>query len=291
MKKFPSFLIAVMLLVGFGGCTEIRNIPSGFAGKILTPSGWQDRILTSGQIDIGDEQWGGRYNTLVLLEVTSTTVKEQFLQKTGTEDGEDHRVTTKDGTVLTADVYIRAIVPDDKTVRDDVYLQITPSNSKDDGRVKWISVETIYDRFARMDVRAKAREIFTQYEDYPDVIAHLDEINEKVNAVVLETFRQNGVPLTLQNAAVSNVKPDEKLWAAQNIKASADAQVEAINKIGAAMRQNPEYGAFLGWESLKEIAKNGSEKGVNTIIITPGGNGGDQWASAEYLRQQLGRAK
>ena len=68
--------------IGISGCTtNVVNIPAGFVGKMLTPTGWQDKWLEAGQVDLGVKNSNGTYNTLVLLEVTSTTVKESFLQE------------------------------------------------------------------------------------------------------------------------------------------------------------------------------------------------------------------
>jgi hypothetical protein len=45
-----------------------------------------------------------------------------------------------------------------------------------------------------MDVRGKVRGIFADYDDYRDVHANYDKINEKIATMVLATFKENGVP-------------------------------------------------------------------------------------------------
>lgn len=285
MKSRMRLLGGAILALVITGCgQEYKEIPAGHVGRVLTATGWQEQVREAGMVDLRDTDMQGRYSVLVLLEATSTTVKEQFLAK-GT-DSEDHRVLTKNGTPLTVDLYTRALLPENESVRNAIFVQVTPEDTGD-SRIKRITIERIYDRFARMDVRGKVRGIFAQYEDYEAVYANYDEINAKIATAVLETFKQNGVPLKLQNAQLSNVKPDETIWAAQNIKVAADAQVVAIDKVGAAYRRNPEYGIAKKWESLIQIVEKGGQNGTNTVIITDGRSGGEEWASAEYLRQRL----
>lgn len=284
--------LALVALLGLTGCgSYYREIPAGYVGKMLTPTGWDQKTLEAGQVDLGKTDNAGRYTVLVLVEATSTTVKEQFLGSEVNPDKEDHRILTKDGAPLTVDLYVRVMLPDSEKDRNALFVQITPKKFEADPRVKVITLGDVYERFARMDIRGKVRGIFAGYAHYRDVYVNYDEINKKISAMVLETFKENGVPLRLQNAQLSNVKPDQRLWDAENKKAAAAAEASAINTIGEAMRKNPDYGQFLKWQSLQKIAETGSTKGTNTIIIADGGSDANAWAAAEYLRQQLSTEK
>jgi hypothetical protein len=53
------------------------------------------------------------------------------------------------------------------------------------------------------------------------------------------------------------------VWDAENQKAAALAQVEAITKVGAALRANPEYGLFKKYDTYEKIS---SKVGTFTII-------------------------
>lgn len=65
-------IIATALM--FASCENVvRTIPSGFVGKELTPTGFADEILESGQVDLGATNNNGTSTSLVLLEVTTTT--------------------------------------------------------------------------------------------------------------------------------------------------------------------------------------------------------------------------
>lgn len=294
MKEIGKLILitifAAIALVALVGCDhEYREIPPGYIGKVLTPTGWDTKIIEAGQVNLGQPDAEGRYNVLVLVEATSTTVKEQFMGKENSPDKEDHRILSKTGTPLAVDLYVRMMLPDEEDpARNNIFVLVTPKQIGNDIRVKVITLEDIYNRFAQMDVRGNVRGIFASYEDYKRVYESYNEINTKIAAMVLETFKLNSVPLKLQNAQLSNVKPDEQLWAAENRKAAATAEAQAIGTIGQAMKANPEYGEYLKWQGLRNIAEVGSRSGTNTLIITNGSSGNDStWAAAEYLRQQL----
>jgi hypothetical protein len=65
---------------------------------------------------------------------------------------------------------------------------------------------------------------------------------------------------------------DQSVWEAENQKAAALAQVEAITKIGTALRANPEYALFKKYDTYEKIKdKIGSftiiEGNPNGIVI------------------------
>jgi hypothetical protein len=290
-RKFATAVIAVVVgviaavvLVNMWR-NNVKEIPAGYVGRILTPTGWQDKIYEAGQVDLGVKNHNGTYNTLVLLEATSTTVKEQFMSAVTSLDRQDHRVLTRNGTPLAVDVYVRAMAPDDPKERNNIFALVTPARSAGDPDVSVITIKMVYDRFASMDVRGKVRAAFAKYNGYEDVYSNYDDLNRKIEELVLDTFKANGVPLKLQNSQLSNVKPDESLWAAQNQSAAAQAKVSAINAIGAALRAYPEYLTFMKWETVKETGKSG----MNTIIIDGNQNSPytPSFAAAEVLRNQL----
>lgn len=260
----------IVLIVGlfFIGCSnDFREIPAGYVGKILTPTGWQKETREAGQVDIKPRNSDGSYSTLVLLEATSTVVKESFGQVNEAQK-EDHRILINK-TPVTVDVYIRLMVPAEDKYRNAVYSQITPENAGD--RVSKITVQRIYNQFAQMDVRSGTRAVLQKYNDVYWITSNLDSINMKLGAMVIETFKKNGVPLFVQNVTVSNVKVDESIWVAENQKAAALSQVEAINKIGAALRANPEYMIFKKYDTYKDLANSGKVGNFTIIEGNPGG--------------------
>ncbi len=268
-----AMLIAAFAVMAFTGCTEIKNIPPGYVGKILTPTGWQAGYLEPGQVDIGDLSAQGQGNTLVLCEAANITLKEQFLGKDSKEntDGEDHRLLTKDLVPVATDIYVQLglKLADDGSGRfDEKYLDmifstVTPATT-DDGRVRLITLQMVYDQWAKLNVRSRARSIFSKYADDRDVMSHYQQVSDEVSNMVIEVFRESKVPMYLAQASLGNVKIDEKVWAARSGQAAANAVVQQIDEIGAAMRRNPEYGIYMKWKAVEEAGKNPA----STIVIT-----------------------
>jgi len=254
MKRFLCAIVCLGIVALFGCSNEIREIPAGYVGKILTPTGWETGIREAGQINLGQVNSDGTYSTLVLLEVTSIAIKENFGTAGSNKDAEDHRIIVNK-VPLTVDVYTRCMIPSEEKKRDAIFAQVTPVGTSTN-RVSLITIKMIYEQFAMMDIRSGTREVFSKYQNFDQINNSLDSINIQLGRMALTTFTQNGVPLTMQNMKVSNVKPDISVWDAENKNAAALAQVEAINKIGAAIRDNPGYITFKKYETYAEIAKN-----------------------------------
>ena len=285
MKPQIYLLSSAILLCGCTG-PAVRSIPAGYMGKVLTPTGWEQTTRTAGQVDLRAPDSIGNFSVLVLLEATSTTVKEQFLEANASaakQDNTDHRVTTKDGAPLSVDVYIRAMLPDDEPTRDRIFTLVTPIADPQDERVRRITIQNIYERFAQMKIRNNIRMIFSGYSTYKEVAAAYGTLNDRIANMVVRTFNEDHVPLKLQDVQLSNVKQDPAVFKAQNDLAAAEAQADAIAKIGEAIRKNPEYREYMKWQSLKEIAATGTQKGTNTLIVVDGAAGAP-WAQATYAR-------
>jgi hypothetical protein len=259
-----KFILIIFTFFFIGCWNEIREIPAGFIGKKLTPSGWDKGILEAGQVDIGTENGDGTYTTLVILEATSVSTKESFGQAVNV--GEDHRILIGK-TPVTVDVYVRMMVPREPEKRNAIFAQITPKRTGE--RLSTITVAQIYAQFAQMDVRSGIREVLQKQTDVGYITTHLDEFNDKLGAMAIRMFERSGVPLLVQNVTLSNVKMDQTVWDAENQKAAALAQVEAINKIGAALRANPEYGLFKKYDTYEKISSK-----IGTFTIIEGNPGG-----------------
>jgi hypothetical protein len=273
IQLLTVLLIAVAVL-GLSGCTaKVVNIPPGYVGKVLMPTGWKDGVIESGQVDIGQTDTDGRGNRLVLLEATSVTIKEVFDKANQNNNNEDHRIITMKGNnkmPLAVDIYVQVMVPDDPKMRDSIFAQVTPVPEKDNDRVSKITLEQVYNQFAKMTIRGKTRQIFTGYAGYDDVMLKYEAVSSLVAGMITNTFTVNKVPLKLIAGQLSNVKADETVWKAENDKASAAATASAIEQVGVALRSNPGYLEKYKWDVLKEIAG----KQNLTIIVNDGRAGG-----------------
>lgn len=270
MRRFSMVgLIAMLALLV--GCEYWVEVPAGYIGKIITPKGWADEVHESGSEDIGEPVGNEPASRMVLLEVTSNTVKESFsagvVGKSG-QKSEDHRIMIGNAPIA-VDVRIRVMVPEKQAVRDDIYTQVTPRNTRTK-RVQIITAQMIYDKFAKQDVRSGTRAILCgDYHKFEDINKDMKKANAKLYVMVQDLFKRNSVPLILQNVSISNVKPDETVWKAENQNKAAMAQVKVIREIGKELRKNPDYLTFMKWEKLSEM----NAKGVSITIIDgkPGG--------------------
>jgi len=268
MKKTLLLLSAVVFLF-LTSCQTIIPVPPGFQAKLLTPSGFEEDVKGPGQVDIGKQTAQGVGNQLVLLESTAMTVKESFTQKlnTETQEKEDHRLRTSDGTPLNGDIYVQIGVPTDKSVLDDVFTSITPTQTDND-RVYLVSIVRIYEQYAQMTIRGKIREIFAGYKSAEDVMSNIEKINGQITLASHEIFNNSGAPVLLMSVSISNIKEDDEILASKNALIAASNEAQSIEMIGRAMRAFPEYNKKYELDVIAKFA----EKDGNTLILTMGGD-------------------
>jgi len=230
---------------------NVKSIPAGYIGRVLTPKGWNKDIHEAGQVDLGMVNNEGQGNVLVLVEATSKAIKEQFLEHDprNEDDKADHRVMTKKKIPLDMDCYVRVVVPDDYEARNRIFALVTPQTTKDP-RVRIITLQNIYDQFATMDVRGSIREIVADYDDDTAILHDLRNVNGKIAQAAIDVVKRNRVPLLVQNSQISNMKADDAIWQAEIKKASADAEAAGIEKVGNALRMNPAYVDYMKWKTL-----------------------------------------
>lgn len=255
-----SIMILIFATLFIGCSNDFRQIPAGYVGKKLTPSGWDKGILEASLVDIGVKNHDGTYTSLIILEATSVSLKESFGMAVAS-GGEDHRILIGK-TPVSVDVYVRMMIPQDPDRRNALFAQVTPQGSSED-RVSVITIQKVYSQFAQMDVRSGVRSVLQKETDVYKIINNLDSFNEKLGAMTIEMFQKSGVPLDVQNVTLSNVKMDASVWEAENQKAAAIAQVEAINKVGAALKANPEYLMIRKYDTYEKIK---DKIGTFTII-------------------------
>lgn len=264
MKKLKFLLLSIVVLLLSSCQNTVVNIPSGYVAKTLTPTGFDTKILSPGQVDIGIVGDNGQYSSLVLLEASTITTKESFGQSHGNTDKEDHRVMTKK-TPLTVDIYVQMAIPKDVTLRHNAFSSITPKPTEID-RVSVIKLEDVYTRFAKMTVRGKVRGIFSKYNDWTDVMNNYDKVNAEIGLMVIQVFRNSHVPLELISVQLSNVKEDQRIWDSKNEQEAALQKVKSIEAIGAAMRNNPGYIQIRKWEVLEKIIESPNSAKISLIV-------------------------
>jgi len=152
MKKVTLSLIVLLTAIILWGCSSnYSTVPPNFIGKILTPQGWSDGIIESGQVDIGQTNANGLENTLVLVENSTVTVKESF-SKTNEED---HRISTMNpekSPPLSVDVRVQIGLPTEKNQREAIFSMVspqgrregTPGSDRNSERTSYIYLDSIY---------------------------------------------------------------------------------------------------------------------------------------------------
>ena len=265
MKHLALVFLAVATLF-LTSCQDIVNVEPGYQAKILAPSGFESEVKGPGQVDIGQLR-NGVGNQLVILESTAMTVKEPFTQKVNqeTNEKEDHRLRTSDGTPLNGDIYVQIGVPTDKTTLDDVFTSITPRKTSNN-RVYEVSIVDIYNQYAQMTIRGKVREIFAGYENAGAVMANIAKINGEITIAAHEIFNNSGAPVLLMSVSISNIKEDDEILKSKNELIAATNEAQSIALKGAAMKKNPDYLKLRELEVIEKFA----ETSGNTLILTIG---------------------
>ena len=269
--KMRNLLLMLGAVILMSSCQNVINVPPGFQAKILTPTGFEDDVKGPGQVDIGKESGAGVGNQLVMLESTAMTVKEPFTQKINKETNEkmDHRLRTSDGTPLNGDIYVQIGVPTDKTVLDDVFTSITPTQT-DNRRVYRVSIVDIYKQYAQMTVRGKVREIFAGYKTTSEVMSSIEKINGQITLASHDIFKNSGAPVLLMSVSLSNIKEDDEILASKNALIAAENEAQSIKMIGEAMRKYPEFNEKYKLDVISEFAKQTG----NTLILSMDDDGG-----------------
>lgn len=264
--KVVGMLGLLVVMLALTGCFRQVQVPSGYVGKLLHPSGFDSKLLQPGQVNIGSASIVGKQSKLVILEATTITIQEQFRAREQSADGQDHRILTRDGVPVSVDMYVRIALPDDTDTLNSIFLLATPTPT-DNPFISTISLQSIYYRFAEMDVRNRIRDIITRYANFQELLTNYTEINRLVALAAVDAFKASTIPLKLQDAQLSQVLPDPQVWDSEVKRKAAQAQIETIEQVGQAMISNPGYQEFLKWQSLEKIAASG-----DLIIITDAGS-------------------
>jgi regulator of protease activity HflC (stomatin/prohibitin superfamily) len=272
MKRFGLLCVFICLAAFATGCnSDMRNVPPQYVGRILTPTGWENKLYSPGQVDIGQLDMNKRGNSLVLIQMSAFAIKEQFLGAQATEDKEDHRVFTADKTPVTLDVRFMFTSPDAINDAESVKRFFTlgnPAPTQGDERVMHITLDSIYKEQAQLQVRGKIRDIMGKFNNFDEAFLHRDELNTQIRKIVSGVLEERKVPLVLVDCQVSNIKPDSLVWENQIKIQAADAEIQAMKKLQAYLDENPTARLIFVLGKLKEIAQIASEKGNNTIIIS-----------------------
>lgn len=288
-------ILSLVALVFITGC-EMRfaNVPPNDIGMMLTPTGYENKVYSPGQVNIGKEDTDGEGNKLVLIQRSGIEVKEQFIGAAGSEDKEDHRCLTRDNAPMTLDVRLMFALPDYEKpegmkdlnrifqLGNPQEIENGPKEMK--GRVLRISGESIYADQARQQVRGRIRQICSVYENFDAAFIAASGTGPKsmtrhVEEAVASILREKQVPLRLLTAYVSNMKPDSTVMDAISAKKAAEKRVEAISELTKFLSEDSTGVRWKVYQMqvLQEIVSTANTNGHNTIyMVDVGGANGVQ---------------
>lgn len=282
-KNFFITSICFVMLCLLTGCSNYADIPPNSIGMMLTPTGYEDRVYTPGQVDIGEEDTSNKGNKVVLIQRSGIQVKEQFIGKEGSVDKEDHRCLTADDSPVTVDVRILLALPDyekpeGKKDLARIFLLGNPepvANASPAGRILQITAESIYAEQAQQQVRAKIRQIVVGYKNFSALSkAFADEgengLTKKIETAISSSLVQQSIPLRVVSASVSNLKPDQSVVEAVAAKQAADERVKAIKTLTDFISEDSTgvRGKIYTMQVLQEIVSKANANGHNTIFMT-----------------------
>lgn len=281
-----NFFVIVILGLMSGllvGCQNYADIPPNDIGMMLTPTGYEEKIYTPGQVDIGQENANKRGNKMVLIQRSGIQIKEQFIGKEGNADKEDHRCLTANKAPATVDVRILLALPDYEkpTGKKDlarIFLLGNPAvlaGANPEGRVLRITADSIYVEQAQQQVRGKIRQVIMGYKDFDSLMTAFADVGEtgltkKIEVAVSTALVDQSIPLRVVSAFVSNLKPDPSVVEATSAKQAADKRVEAIKVLTDFLSEDATGARWkvYNMQVLQEIVSTANNNGHNTIFMT-----------------------
>lgn len=192
MKSFVSLLVLLTTMFVLSGCTQ--PVPPGYVGKIVGIEGVQPELHQPGRVHIGPFS----RDRLVLIETASdlrpAPVTVTMADPVVNESGE---VENRIGLKMDFRVNVRyRLRPDDHIVTAMLQDMKLPDN------VKSIEVTEVYRKYGNMVVGRVSREVLGQYTP-EQVLSHLDEINETLDARMKEEMRNT--PLQISSVSLGPI--------------------------------------------------------------------------------------
>ena len=293
--KFLNSALFILFVAFIAGCSQTYvGVPPNYIGMMLTPTGYENKIYTPGQADVGNAGAGGQANTLVLIQRSGLQVEESFGGRDANADKEDHRCLTGDGLPMTIDVRLLLALPNieteaGKTDLKRLFLLGNPKAQEGNTRVLVLDAQQVYSDQARQEVRGRIRQLCRQVANFSaafDSFGAKDDTNlsRRIEKEVGVVLRQKGIPLGIVSVEVSNLKPDQAVIEALVQQAAVKEQQKAIDSMVKFLEEDPARLTVYQIQVNREIAMAATAKG-NSVVVYAGGNGG----SALPLRIPTGK--
>lgn len=177
MNATKLFLLSLAVMFFVAACSPV-TVPPAHKGKLLTPSGYEPEVLSSGKY------WEGIREDLVLIETGTSTYKETVTVK------------LKDKLTLTIDVRFRGRISGDENTLTAMFNDIDTRN-KD-----VIRFSDVYDVYGRDSIREVTREVVSSY-DVDEVHLNYSRLGEEISAA-LEAPLSN-TPIELSKFSIGDI--------------------------------------------------------------------------------------
>lgn len=281
MKRL--FLVAVLAVGAFSlaACSDYYAVPPNAIGMVLTPTGYDGKVLTPGQVNLGDVSTTGEGNTLVLIERNGVQIKESFAGPQANADHEDHRCLTADGSPVTLDVRLLLALPDYSTPQGAKDLQRLlllgrPTPDKGVKRTLWITADSVYADQAQQQTRGEIRQVCASYPTFKalnDAFAN-GKLTEQITKATSGALVGANVPERVVSATVSNLKPDPSVIDAIARQQAAEKQIAAIKTVTDFLDADTSGGRreVYRLQVWQQIVEKGNANGHNTIFMTDVGS-------------------
>lgn len=277
-------IIALCAAAALAGCTEYYSVPPNAIGMVLTPTGYDGQVLSPGQVNLGTVASNGASNTLVLIERSGVGTVERFIGPTN-EDREDHRCLTADNAPVSIDVRMLLALPNVETSQGKkdfqrLLLLGRPAVDKNSRRTMWITADGVYADQARQQARGNIRQVCAAHKNFDAMFKAFattgpDNLTTKIEQAIAGALQKAGVPLSLVNANVSNLKPDITVTQAIAAQQAAEKRTAAIRTVTDFLAEDTTGGRreIYRLQVWQEIVAIGNANGHNTIFMTEVGNG------------------
>jgi hypothetical protein len=175
---------------------------------------------------------------------------------------------------------VRLVVPNNHAVWDSVIAQITarsPPDQSDQGRVSYITVADIFDRFGNQEARSYGREVATSYDSDLDMNNARPAIENALSQNLERRLVELHAPLQLQGVSVSNIVADSVVQNARNSALTASS----VREVAASYTDNyVKMQQIQATERMINVLANAHSP--NTIIFNASPNIAVPAASAQH---------
>lgn len=272
MNKWIKAVALIAMVALLAGCGQRVEVPAANIGKIMTPNGYQEKVIPTSTFRLNFCAFPGQVcDRLVLADVSDQSVAEDF-----------DLFMPKDR--LNMSFRLGMTLGVNRNSVEDLFNKIPPTEL--DGRIYTIPVNRAYSTYVQRIVRAEARSFLTQFSideisnnrdvvgqqlfahlkeivdeqtpftlryagldavDYPDVIQNA----QKLAAERRETIAQEEAQLEVARVQLQRELEEQQLQRRVDVE-KADAEAE-VNRI-LAESMTPEYERYRLLQSLDRLA-------------------------------------